>query len=59
MGRKEGSTRVLFKTFECPFDLEAIFTMQYNTAGLKGVLEFILEHMGDMNENIGTSMATL
>jgi len=23
---------------ECPFDLEAVFTLQYSTEGLKGVL---------------------
>ena len=49
VGKTEGSSRVKFKTFECPFDLEMIFSLQYDTRGLKGVLEFILENMGEMN----------
>ena len=33
---------------ECPFDLEAVFTMQYSTEGLKGVLSWIIDHLGDL-----------
>jgi phenylalanine-4-hydroxylase len=40
----------MFKKIECPFDLESIFTLQFNTSGLKSVLEFILEHIGTLNE---------
>ena len=39
-------SKAKFTRIECPFDLEAIFTLSYNTDGLKGVLEFILEHLG-------------
>ena len=35
---------------ECPFDLETVFTMQYSTDGLKGVLSWIIEHLGDLNQ---------
>ena len=31
--------------FECPFDLEAIFTVQIDSKNLKGILEFILERL--------------
>ena len=33
---------------ECPFDLEAVFTLQYSTEGLKGVLKWIIDNLGDM-----------
>jgi hypothetical protein len=38
--------RATFKKIVCPFDLDAIFSMQYSTQGLKTVLEFIFEHLG-------------
>jgi hypothetical protein len=28
-----------------------VFSMQYDVRGLKGVLEFILEHLGQYKEN--------
>ena len=31
---------------ECPFDLEAIFTVSIDTKNLKGIIEFILERLG-------------
>lgn len=31
--------------FDCPFDLEAIFTVSIDTNNLKGILEFILERL--------------
>ena len=36
--------------FECPFDLETIFTVQVDYRNLKGIIEFILErlHKGDL-----------
>ena len=40
-----GKTKFMSK-FECPFDLESVFTLQYNTEGLKGVLNWIIEHLG-------------
>jgi len=33
---------------ECPFDLEAVFTLQYSTEGLKGVLAWIIDNLGDL-----------
>ena len=38
---------------ECPFDLETVFTLQYSTEGLKGVLEWIIEHLGNLNTTVG------
>jgi hypothetical protein len=43
--------RATFKKLECPFDLDAIFSMQFSTSGLKSVLEFLFEHMGTVEEN--------
>lgn len=34
--------------FDCPFDLETVFTLQYSTDGLKGVLQWIIEHLGQL-----------
>ena len=33
----------------CPFDLETVFTLQYSTEGLKGVLEWIIDNVGQMD----------
>ena len=38
--------------FECPFDLETVFTLSYNTEGLKGVLSWIIEHLGKMRGDL-------
>ncbi len=43
-----GKAQVSFHKFEVPFDLDSIFTLQYNVQGLKSVLEFILEHLGEL-----------
>ena len=48
----------MFKKIECPFDLEAIFTLQFNTTGLKSVLEFILEHIGTLDEQTAEFLKT-
>lgn len=45
------SRRVL--SLECPFDLEAVFTLQYSTEGLKGVLKWIIDHLADLNGKLG------
>lgn len=50
-GKKE-TGRATFKKIVCPFDLDAIFSLQFNTEGLKSVLEFIFEHLGTQDENI-------
>lgn len=31
--------------FECPFDLETVFTVQVDMENLKGILKFILERL--------------
>lgn len=38
---------------ECPFDLETVFTMQYSTEGLKGVLSWIIDNLGDVKNGLG------
>ena len=40
-----------------PFDLDAIFTMSYDVSGLRKVLEFIFEHLGEMNETLKATSA--
>ena len=47
-----GKTKFMSK-FECPFDLENVFTLQYNTEGLKGVLNWIIEHLGQFKVDLG------
>lgn len=42
-----------------PFDLDAIFTLSYDVSGLKGVLEFILENLGDLQENCKANSANI
>ncbi len=49
---KQATGRATFKKLVCPFDLDAIFSMQYSTQGLKSVLEFIFEHLGTQDDNI-------
>ena len=39
-------------TMECPFDLEAVFTLQYSTEGLKGVLQWIIENLGGVKGDL-------
>lgn len=61
MSEEQPSTTVknrFFKKLECPFDLDAVFSMQYSVQGLKSVLEFILEHIGDLDELTGKTKAT-
>ena len=38
---------------ECPFDLETVFTLQYSTEGLKGVLQWIIDNLGDVKTGLG------
>ena len=45
-----------FKKIECPFDLDAVFSMQYSVAGLKSVLEFIMEHLGTLDESVSDQL---
>lgn len=44
---------------ECPFDLETVFTLQYSTEGLKGVLKWIIDNLGDLNKNVNNLDAKL
>ena len=39
-------------SLECPFDLEAVFTLQYSTDGLKGVLKWIIDHLADCKQSV-------
>jgi len=39
-------------TLECPFDLEAVFTLQYSTDGLKGVLKWIIDHLSECKQSV-------
>ena len=41
---------------ECPFDLETVFTLQYSTDGLKGVLSWIIDNLGDLDNKVTTKM---
>ena len=41
----EGIKNTTVKKIVCPFDLDAVFSMQYSVSGLKSVLEFIIENM--------------
>lgn len=41
----EGIKKTSVKKIVCPFDLDAVFSMQYSVTGLKSVLEFIIENM--------------
>ena len=45
--QKPEPAKVKFRKLECPFDLQTIFTLQVDTENLKGVLEFILDHLGE------------
>lgn len=49
---KKETGRATFKKLVCPFDLDAIFSMQYSVQGLKSVLEFIFEHLGTQDEQM-------
>ena len=39
--------KVKFRRIECPFDLQTIFTVAVDSENLKGLLEFILDHLGE------------
>lgn len=38
-----------FKKLECPVELDAVFELKYDVSGLKKVLAFILENLGDLD----------
>ena len=38
---------------ECPFNLETVFTLEYSTDGLKGVLKWIIDNLGAVRDNVG------
>ena len=48
---KTRTGKATFKKIVCPYDLDAILSVQFSTQGLKSVLEFIFEHIGTMDEN--------
>lgn len=45
--------------FECPFDLETVFTLQYSTEGLKGVLKWIIDNLGDLNTKLSDKISQI
>ena len=45
--------KVKFRNIECPFDLQTIFTVQVDMDNLRGLLEFILSHLGEFKQNLG------
>ena len=45
--------KVKFRKLECPFDLHTIFTVAVDMENLRGLLEFILEHLGQQKEDLG------
>lgn len=50
-----------FRKISCPYDLQTIFTVSVDTENLKGLLEFILDHLGEQQEEIketGVKVAT-
>ena len=53
------STKVKFSRIECPFDLDAIFQIQFNTSELKKVLEFILQHLGTLDKSTDQLSSTV
>lgn len=50
MSENNDKPKVSFRKLEVPFDLESIFTLQFDVTGLRAVLEFILEHLGTYKE---------
>ena len=46
-------------SLNCPFDLETIFTMQYSTENLKGVLSWIIEHLGNLDAKLAAKVAQI
>lgn len=42
--------KVTFRKLVIPFDLEKIFAIQYDVSGLKLALEWIIENLGEHNE---------
>ena len=50
---KPEPAKVKFRKLECPFDLQTIFTLQVDTENLRGLLEFILDHLGENKQQVG------
>ena len=55
----EGIKNTTVKKIVCPFDLDAVFSMQYSVSGLKSVLEFIIENMDATNIQISELSETI
>ena len=43
-------SRIRYKRLDCPFDLSEILQISYSSKGLQNVLEFIMDHLGQMKE---------
>jgi hypothetical protein len=39
--------------FECPFDLNNVFEINFNQENLKGLLKWIVDHLGDLRVDMG------
>ena len=53
MSEGNDKPKVSFRKLDVPFDLESIFTLQFDVSGLRQVLEFILEHLGTYKDEFG------
>ena len=46
-------------SLECPFDLETVFTLNYSTEGLKGVLQWIIDNLNNVDTLLKSKVATI
>ena len=46
-------------SLECPFDLETVFTLNYSTEGLKGVLKWIIDNLNNVDTLLKSKVATI
>ena len=53
------TNKATFKKLVCPFDLDAVFSMQYSVSGLKSVLEFIIENLDSTSIQISEIAETV
>jgi len=52
MATPNKNSRASLTVLECPFDLESVFTLQYSSDGLKGVLQWIIDNLGSMRGDL-------
>lgn len=46
-------------SLECPFDLESVFTLNYSTDGLKGVLKWIIDNLANMDSTLKSKVGLI